>query len=179
MHIHFFNKQRKYKLNKSWLDYWADKLLVDTVKILNDNDYQLKNLDNFNDLKNKLIFNVYIISNLKIKAINKQFRNINKATDVLSFKLVDINDPYLNFLDEVIYGELFISLEKAIEQSQNLNHSLERELIFLYIHGLLHLFDFDHENEYDKKIMFDLQTEILLKNKISRNFESEFTALIK
>ena len=179
MQVYFSNQQRKHKLNPAWFKTIGPQLLGSTISIVKENYPQEFVLDKFNDLKNKLTFNVHIISNLKIKAINKQFRNINKATDVLSFKLVDINDPYLNFLDEVIYGELFISMEKAIEQSQNLNHSLERELIFLYIHGLLHLFDFDHENEYDKKIMFDLQKKILRKNKIPRNFESEFTALIK
>ncbi len=173
MHIHFFNKQRKYKLNKSWLDYWADKLLVNTVKILNDNDYQLKKLDNFNDLKNKLIFNVFFVSDRQIKVINHEFLGKNYSTDVLSFKISEENDPYLNLINEVVFGEIFISLDKAKSQSQNFNHALEREVIFLIVHGLLHLFDFDHETPDDERIMFDLQSKILAKCNVSRNYNPQ------
>jgi len=103
-------------------------------------------------------FNIIIIDNERIKQINKEYRNIDKETDVISFALEDYEDIKLQHR---LLGDIYISIDKAKGQALEYNHSLLRELGFLSIHGLLHLLGYDHMNPEDEKIMFDKQKEIL------------------
>lgn len=103
-------------------------------------------------------FNVIIIDNERIRNINREYRNIDKETDVISFALEDndnIKMPYR------LLGDIYISIDKAKGQAVEYGHSLLRELGFLSIHGLLHLLGYDHMNENDEKIMFERQELIL------------------
>lgn len=112
---------------------------------------------------------IIITNNDEIKVMNKQFRNIDSATDVLSFPQIDFNNPSdftcidnsdLDFnldSDELIIGDIVISIDKAKDQALEYGHSLERELGFLVIHSMLHLFGYDHIDEKDSKIMFTKQ----------------------
>lgn len=109
------------------------------------------------NLKN-VIFDVIIVNNDRIREINKSYRNIDKPTDVISFALEDIKDIELEVR---LLGDIYISIDKAVEQAKIYEHSLLRELSFLTIHGLLHLLGFDHESEETEKIMFDKQEMIL------------------
>ena len=77
-------------------------------------------------------------------------------------------DEKLHSKTVVDLGEIYISLEKAIEQAKEYNHSLKRELTFLFLHGLLHLLGYDHMKEEDEKIMFNLQDEILNLEGVTR-----------
>lgn len=110
-------------------------------------------------------FNVIIVDNSYIHNLNKEYRGIDKETDVITFALED--DKTFNPKKRVL-GDIYISFDKAKSQALEYNHSLERELSFLSVHGLLHLLGYDHMNSSDEKIMFNLQDKILNKAKIDR-----------
>lgn len=107
---------------------------------------------------------VTIVDNAYIHEINKTYRHIDRPTDVISFAFMD-DDPNRDKLFQsglmVVLGEIYISYEKAQEQATSYGHSLDRELKFLFVHGLLHLLGYDHMNKEDEEIMFRLQDEIL------------------
>lgn len=118
----------------------------------------------FLKIKCEPIISVSFVDNKTIREINKEYRNIDRETDVISFAFLDgdINkDAKLATKGPVCLGDIYISLDKAKEQSAEYGHSLHRELCFLYTHGLLHLLGYDHMNEEDEKIMFGLQDDIL------------------
>lgn len=104
-------------------------------------------------------FNIIIIDNERIREINKNYRNIDRETDVISFALEDSKDFVYN--DFRLLGDIYISLDKVKEQSELYNHSFLRELAFLSVHGLLHLLGYDHMEKEDEKVMFGKQEEIL------------------
>ena len=104
-------------------------------------------------------FGVIFVDNNKIKELNKIYRNIDRETDVITFRLADYEEVIFNNVN--ILGDIYISLDKALSQSIEYNHSYLRELSFLLIHGFLHLLGYDHMNEEDEKVMFKLQEEIL------------------
>ncbi len=116
------------------------------------------------DLQNS-IFNIIIVDNEEIRKINKEYRNKDSVTDVISFALEDVTDIKL---EVTVLGDIYISIDKAKEQALEYNHSLLRELSFLTVHGLLHLMGYDHMNDEDEKVMFKLQDLILDELKISR-----------
>lgn len=106
-----------------------------------------------------VLFNVIIIDNEEIHKINKEYRGIDRPTDVISFALED-DDTFIS-LDKRILGDIYISIDKARMQAEEYGHSLLRELCFLTIHGLLHLLGYDHMIEEDEKVMFELQERVL------------------
>ncbi|GEL66270.1 rRNA maturation RNase YbeY [Marinilactibacillus psychrotolerans] len=117
---------------------------------------------------------VTIVDNNRIQEINKTYRNKDYATDVISFAMEDeTEDDWLNS-DEVeidlprVLGDLFISIDKTVEQAEEYGHSFERELGFLVVHGLLHLNGYDHMTETDEKEMFALQERILKEYGLER-----------
>lgn len=112
------------------------------------------------------IFNIIIVDNKQIHELNKDYRNIDRPTDVITFALED-DDKIISYKYRVL-GDIYISIDKAIEQSQEYGHSLERELAFLAVHGFLHLLKYDHMTSDDEKIMFAKQEEILNEVKITR-----------
>ncbi len=114
-----------------------------------------------------VVFNVIIIDNEEIHKINKEYRGIDRPTDVISFALED-DDSFVQ-LDKRILGDIYISIDKAKEQAKEYGHKLLRELCFLTIHGILHLLGYDHMTEEDEKVMFGLQERILSEYGIERN----------
>ncbi|MDD4733919.1 MAG: rRNA maturation RNase YbeY [Bacilli bacterium] len=144
------------------------------MEIINEVDQdikELKEVEKFIDYvlqKLKLedvIFDIIIVDNFNIKKINKEYRNIDNYTDVISFALEDFCD----IKTEVrILGDIYISIDKAKEQAKDYGHSLLRELSFLSIHGLLHLLGYDHEQEEEEKEMFELQERLLDEYGIKR-----------
>ena len=112
------------------------------------------------------IFNIIFIDNERIKEINKEYRNIDKVTDVISFALEDNNDiKYDGFR---VLGDIYISLDKAKEQAVLYEHSYIRELCFLITHGILHLLGYDHMEKDEEEVMFKLQEMILNEYGIKR-----------
>ncbi|MEG0284242.1 MAG: rRNA maturation RNase YbeY [Erysipelotrichales bacterium] len=100
---------------------------------------------------------VTLVNNEEIHHINKEYRKIDRPTDVISFEDY-IEDPFDNSID---IGDIFISVDRAIEQANDYKHSLERELSFLFVHGLLHCLGYDHQDSEEEKEMFNLQEVIL------------------
>ncbi len=90
---------------------------------------------------------VTFVDNQRIHELNKQFRNIDRETDVLSFPLGENNEYDVNLdTGAKLLGDIVISLEKAVEQAELYNHPLQREIGFLTVHSMLHLLGYDHEN---------------------------------
>jgi probable rRNA maturation factor len=116
---------------------------------------------------NNVEFNIIIVDNEKIKELNNGYRKINDYTDVISFALEDYET--ISFEDIRILGDIYISIDKAIIQASEYGHPLLRELAFLSIHGLLHLLGYDHMEENQEKIMFELQEAVLNEYGIKRS----------
>ena len=112
------------------------------------------------------IFNIIFIDNEEIRKINKEYRNVDRETDVISFALEDNMDVVYD--DFRLLGDIYISYEKALEQAKIYNHSVKREVFFLATHGILHLLGYDHMEEDDEKVMFDLQNKLLDSYGITR-----------
>lgn len=123
---------------------------------------------------------ISIVTNEAIHQLNKDYRGIDRPTDVLSFALEeDIDDaPTFDFetfseLDNESavskhLGDIIISYQRTVEQAEDYGHSVERELAFLSVHGFLHLNGYDHQTEADEKEMFSLQEEVLEENGFPR-----------
>ncbi|WP_239772646.1 rRNA maturation RNase YbeY [Mammaliicoccus sp. I-M36] len=105
----------------------------------------------------------------EIQAINRDYRDKDKVTDVISFSLEE-DEPEIEGLDiPRVLGDIIICLEVAKEQADSYNHSLSRELGFLALHGFLHLLGYDHMTEVDEKEMFSKQDEILNEFGLTRD----------
>lgn len=119
----------------------------------------------FTIIDNKLDFELIIIDDDEMVRLNNTYRKINKTTDVLSF----VND----FDEEQSLGDVFINYDKAVIQAKDYEHSLVREIIFLAVHGYLHLIGYDHETKQDANEMFAKQDEILNNANIRRDVNYE------
>ena len=141
---------------------------MNEVEVFNEYKDDIKEIDDMKDfinycidklnLKNVMI-NVIIVDNEKIHMINKEYRKIDRPTDVISFALEDdktiVND------DVRVLGDIYISYDKVKEQANDYGHSVKREMCFLAVHGLLHLLGYDHMKKEDEIKMFGLQKELL------------------
>ena len=125
--------------------------------------------------------NLTLTDDAGIHEINKEFRQIDRPTDVLSFPMLNYTIPGdFTFLDaedsndfnpdtgEAMLGDIVISVDKVFEQAENYGHSSEREYAFLITHSMLHLFGFDHMEAEEAKIMESKQKDILQKMNILR-----------
>ncbi|TKC19952.1 rRNA maturation RNase YbeY [Robertmurraya kyonggiensis] len=107
---------------------------------------------------------VTFVSNDRIQEINREYRDKDYATDVISFALEEMGEGEIEVSGgdmPRVLGDIIISIKKAEEQAEEYGHSFEREMGFLAVHGLLHLLGYDHENEEDEKVMFGRQKDIL------------------
>lgn len=113
---------------------------------------------------------ISLVDNEEMRSLNMEYRGIDKETDVLSFPMVeftdevfeeeDANDEYIE--EEIALGDIVISMEKVLEQSEEYGHSINRELAFLLVHGMLHLLGYDHEDGASEGEIFNKQ-ELILK----------------
>lgn len=108
-----------------------------------------------------------IIDDTVIHEMNREYRDIDRSTDVISFALEDNEQFYVEGMPRSL-GDIFISYDHALLQAKEYNHSLKREMCFLFTHGLLHLLGYDHMNEAEEDKMFALQKQILEALKIER-----------
>lgn len=112
---------------------------------------------------------VTLVDNARIRELNREFREIDKETDVLSFPMGDENgfetDPGN---DAILLGDIVISVEKAQAQSEEYGHSFKREMAFLLTHSLFHLLGYDHMTPDDEAEMFAKQEKVLQKLDITR-----------
>ena len=122
----------------------------------------------------KLIITVTLTTPNNIQDINKKYRNIDRATDVLSFPMfekeeIDAKIENKEFYTEDILGDIVISIEKVEEQAKEYGHSFERELSYMLVHGFYHLMGYDHIKEEDKIIMRPKEEKVLSQLNITRN----------
>ena len=152
-----------------------------------DFDYEKIAKDVINTAMDQLEFpfeaevSITITDNDGIQSINKEFRNIDAPTDVLSFPMVEYeeagnfdaieaNDDLFNpETGEVILGDIVLNVPRIYSQAEEYGHSVLREYAFLIAHSMLHLFGFDHMTEQDASVMEEKQREILDYLGISRN----------
>ena len=124
---------------------------------LNVREYERVIKEVFKTINSKKEFNIIFVDEEEIKRINKEFRKIDKVTDVISFALID--DTEIVQTKEL--GDVFICVNKAINQAKEYGHSERREFAFLAVHGYLHLCGYDHQSPEEEKVMFELQDKIL------------------
>lgn len=157
-------------------------------KIKIDEEFQnkLEEVINFalkeEEVKVKAEISMLFVDNEEIREINNDTRGIDRATDVLSFPMLDYEDKKVfkemykdkefneTFMDgeELVLGDIVLSLERALEQSEEYNHSFTREACYLVVHSVLHLLGYDHMEDEDKKVMRKREEEILGKLDITR-----------
>ncbi|MBQ2754526.1 MAG: rRNA maturation RNase YbeY [Clostridia bacterium] len=145
------NNQNKIEFTKEF-----EQLINYTVKA----SFQYENIP-------EISVSVLICDDEEIHELNRQYRDIDRPTDVLSFPMYDDEGN----LDPDELGDIVISLERAKLQAEEYGHSIERELAFLTAHSMLHLFGYDHIEEDEQKEMFAKQEEILKKLGLTRGEE--------
>lgn len=123
--------------------------------------------------KSKLCITVILTIPEKIRKVNKEYRKIDKATDVLSFPMftrdeLDEKIKKQQFENEDMLGDIIISIERVKEQAIEYGHSFERELSYMVVHGFYHLMGYDHIEEDDKKEMRIKEEKILEELKINK-----------
>ena len=134
--------------------------------------FEIENLD-----ENKVYVAITLTTPKEIREINKEFRKIDKETDVLSFPIFEKKDIDMlrkngEIVDEDmpqdVLGDIIISMKKVEEQAKEYGHSVERELAYMIVHGFYHVMGYDHIQEEDKKIMRPKEENILNKLNIVR-----------
>ncbi len=133
---------------KSWKNYriFISQVVKETSRVLK--------------IRKHFQFSVILVDSATIQIINRDYRQKDQVTDVISFASNDV----LGFeIKESIneLGDIFINVDRIRSQAQDYGHSLKREFSFLVTHGLLHLLGYDHMNDKEEKEMFNLQEEIL------------------
>ncbi|MCI5789676.1 MAG: rRNA maturation RNase YbeY [Tenericutes bacterium] len=146
------------------------------VEIFNQTDQEIEELETVEKVLQSAIvkenlgdvsFNLVIVDNDYIHELNRDYRKIDRETDVITFALED-EDSLVLPEDIRVLGDIYISIDKARSQAEEYGHSLLRELSFLAVHGFYHLLGYDHMTKEDEKVMFGKQEEVLEANGIKR-----------
>ena len=145
---------------------------IEVINLLDKKVEYLEELQDFlenvckDEKLDNVMFNVIIVDNPRIHEINKEYRGIDRETDVISFALED--DKSFNTTEVRMLGDIYISIDRVRSQAEEYGHSFKRELFFLALHGLLHLLGYDHMKKEEEEVMFKLQEEILDEMDIKR-----------
>jgi probable rRNA maturation factor len=148
------------------------KLMIDIVDETNElTDEQLSEIENLlnfaaekQNIEDESEVSVTFVTNERIHEINKEYREKDAPTDVISFAMEELGDGEVEMTGEGmprVLGDIIISVAKAQEQAVDYGHSFIRELGFLAVHGFLHLLGYDHMNDVEEEEMFTLQKAIL------------------
>ena len=146
---------------------------MENYSIVDNNLYQ--NYDYLNEVINhtlevldakESIFTIIFVTPEEIHELNKQYRGVDRVTDVISFALEDAHDVSLS--DVRVLGDIYICIDRMKEQALEYGHSETRELSFLTVHGLLHLLGYDHQTKEDEEVMFGILRKILSDLNINR-----------
>lgn len=153
----------------TYLNIEENKQLEETIKKVVQKCFEEEGLTN-----SKLIMTITLTTPEEIRKINFKYRNIDKETDVLSFPMFEkeeLEDKIKNkdFTYEDVLGDIIISIEKVKEQAKEYEHSFERELSYMIVHGFYHLMGYDHIEEKDKKLMRPKEEKILSDLEITRD----------
>lgn len=138
----YFNYEAKTKLYIPWMDIISDAVNGTLA---------------YMKYKKEAEVSVSIVDENEIKKLNKEFRGINKVTDVLSFPIGDKNPES----GEVVLGDIVLCADRIISQAQEYGHTRKRELAFLTCHSMLHLLGYDHIDDNEREKMEELQKNIL------------------
>ena len=120
------------------------------------------------NIEDDLELSVIFVDDARIHEINREYRNIDRSTDVISFALEDNEQYYMEGMPRTL-GDIFISIDHAKKQAQEYEHSFYREMCFLFTHGLLHLLGYDHMEKEEETEMFRIQNNILNALQIERD----------
>lgn len=151
MEIILDNRQDKIKVSEELLERIND-IIVETLHYEGyDDNYEVS---------------LSFVDNEEIHELNSEYRGVDRATDVLSFPL--LTDEFDIEIEEESLGDIVISLERALEQSEEYNHSFEREVCFLVCHSMFHLLGYDHDTEENTKDMRKREEDVLNKLNITR-----------
>jgi probable rRNA maturation factor len=149
-----------------------NKLMIDLVDETNqlseEQMEQIENLLNFaagmENVEDNSEVSVTFVSNERIHEINREFRDKDAPTDVISFAMEELGEGEIQLIGDLlprVLGDIIISIPKAEEQAKEYGHSFIRELGFLSVHGFLHLLGYDHMEKEEEEKMFSRQKEIL------------------
>ncbi|HGM3506954.1 TPA: rRNA maturation RNase YbeY [Clostridioides difficile] len=148
------------------LDDRQDKLEVNEELIEKIKDIILECLD-YEGYDDNYEVSLSFVDNKEIHELNREYRGVDRVTDVLSFPL--LSDDFEDVeLEEESLGDIVVSLERALEQSIEYNHSFEREVCFLICHSMFHLLGYDHDTDENTKEMREKEEHILNKLNITR-----------
>ena len=159
------NRQKKRKINLIKWSKATRLLLAEVCKNLGKKTPPHLSIKDVRAIADIGSISLLLVSDRKIRQLNKTWRGKDYATDVLSFPMVfdgaekclaPALDP-----DVLELGEIVISIDKAENQAREYGHSFEREMAFLFVHGLLHVLGFDHQTKREEKEMFQRQTDVL------------------
>ncbi len=161
MKVAILNQQDEIKVNKRLKDL-IKSAAISTLKFL--------------DLRTDVEISVMLTDNDGIRTLNNLHRDIDRATDVLSFPMFEYDEKgeiredfsEVNEMGEICLGDIVISLERAREQSEEYGHSFEREVGFLTVHSMLHLLGYDHMTPEEEEEMFGYQEKILREMGLTR-----------
>ena len=152
----------------TYLDLEENKKYEETIKKVVEKCYEEEKLT-----KSKLIITITLTTPENIRKINKEYRNIDRATDVLSFPMFEKEEltkkiKNQEFMHEDVLGDIIISIEKVKDQAKEYGHSFERELSYMVVHGFYHLMGYDHMTEEEKTEMRKKEDVILNALNITR-----------
>lgn len=154
----------------NFLDTQENKEYVELIEKVIDKCFEEEKLKGLN-----IYISITLTTPKQIRELNKEYRNIDKETDVLSFPMFEKNeiDAIVEKREEMpvaeVLGDVVISLERVAEQAIEYGHSFERELSYMLVHGFYHLMGYDHIEEKDKIQMRPKEEKILQELKITRN----------
>ena len=152
-----------------YLDLEENKEYEEIIKKVVEQCFKEEHLEN-----SKLYISITLTTPEHIHEINKQYRNVDRATDVLSFPMFEKSEldekiKKQDFEHEDVLGDIVISIEKVKEQAQEYGHSFERELAYMVVHGFYHLMGYDPIKEEDKVLMRPKEEKVLNKLGITRD----------
>ena len=161
-------QEKMYKFSEvDFLGLEEDSKYLELIELVIGQAFIEEKIDNIN-----LYINIILTDPENIRKINKEYRNIDKATDVLSFPMFEKEEIEKmkkdgNDIEEPL-GDIVISIQKVEEQAKEYGHSFERELSYMLIHGFYHLMGYDHMNDEEKKQMREKEEIVLDKLNINR-----------
>lgn len=140
-----------------------DDKIIENMKSVMQKAIEVESLEEF-ICEVSLLF----VDNERIREINREQRDKDTATDVLSFPQYESIKDADELDEELFLGDIVISVERAIEQAEEFGHSLERELCYLTVHSMFHLFGYDHDNDENTKEMRQMEELVLSSFGIER-----------
>ncbi|MEK7673514.1 MAG: rRNA maturation RNase YbeY [Patescibacteria group bacterium] len=136
-----FNNETEFKINSKFFKKYVDKLQMVLKTFV-----KKKMMDRKGELT------LVLVDDETIHGINRDYRQKDKPTDVISFAYLELAD-FKKEKGDLQVGDIFISIDTAMRQSEEKGHSMDKELAILFVHGLLHVFGFDHNNDEEEEEM--------------------------